>query len=131
MNLVDEAITSVGLAKPTLQRECLRRRVIGVDMWAECPLGSEQAVAQARLGAMNTYLRLVAAVDEADSAGTDQGSNHAGMQLRFVAHRDDVHVTDEAICELLNQLADRLRWSKLVKLEEFDGVPAFAPLPSL
>jgi hypothetical protein len=80
---------------------------------------------------MNTYLRLVAAFDGADSTGTGQGSNHAGMQLRFVVRRDDVHVTDEAICELLNQLAGRMQWSELVKLEEFDGAPAFSPLPSL
>ena len=130
MNLVDEAVTPIGLAKPAVWRECLRRRVIGVDMWAEYPLGSEQVVAQARLAATNTCLRLAAAFDGVDPKATTQGNNHVGMQLRFIARRDDVHVTDEAICELLNQLAGRMRWSGLVKLEEFDGVPAFAPLPS-
>jgi hypothetical protein len=51
----------------------------------------------------------------------------AELQLRFVARRDDVHLTDEAICELLDQLAGRIRWSQLVKLEEFDGVSVLEP----
>ncbi|MHB8191350.1 MAG: hypothetical protein ACYDHP_13215 [Ferrimicrobium sp.] len=115
MTLIDRDMTLA------MRMQCQRRRVIGFDVWAESPLGDERLVARARDGAIGTHLRLVAAVDEAD----------VGVRLRFAARQDDVHVTDEAICELLSRLTSRLRWSELVKLEEFDGVPAFVSLPLL
>jgi hypothetical protein len=106
-----------------------RRRVVGVDVWAECPFGDKEAVARARAAADGTHLRLDAAFSEVDSYRMAGGSGLAGTRLRFVAREEDVHVTDQAICELLAGLAGRVKWSELAKLEEFDGVPAFVPLP--
>ena len=130
MTLIEEndALTN---SKVPVGRTAHRRRVIGIDVWAEYPLGDQHLIAQARSGAMGTHLFLAAAVTASDSGVTTHGDGDAELKLRFVARQDDVHVTDEAICELLERLALRLRWSKLTKLEEFDGVPAFAPLPSL
>lgn len=107
-----------------------RRRVIGVDLRAECPVGADRVVAEGRSGATGTHLWL-SAFGTPDAGGAAGGDGRARLRLRFVARRDDVHVTDEAICELLAGLAGRLRWSELTKLEEFDGVPTFVPLPSL
>lgn len=103
-------------------------RVIGVDLWAECPAGGDRVVAQGRSVAERTHLKLSAF--SAPEAGAVAGDERARLWLRFVAREDDVYVTDEAICELLTGLAGRLRWSKLTKLEEIDGAPAFVPLVS-
>ncbi len=130
MTQIEEDATLTAWRAP-LGHTARRRRVIGVDVWAEYPLGDQHLTAQARAGAMGTHLFLVAAVTGSDSGVTRHGDGEAALRLRFVARQDDVHLTDEAICELLARLALRLRWSKLAKLEEFDGVPAFAPLPSL
>lgn len=105
--------------------------MIGFDIWAEHSGSIEELIAQARLAAMNTHLCLVAACVGDKLAETNEGNRFLGLQLRFVARGDDLHITDEAICEVLSKLADRVRWSRLIKLEEFDGVPAFTPLPSL
>lgn len=110
---------------------CRRRRVLGVDLWAERPSGADQMLVEARSGANDTYFRLVAALEAEDSDGSAWESVRKEMRLRFVARQDDVHVTDEAICELLSRLSGKLRWSRLAKLEEFDGIPAFIPLPTL
>lgn len=105
-------------------------RVIGVDLWAECPAGTDRAVAQGRSVAERTHLKL-SAFSAPEAGGTVTGDERFRLWLRFVAREDDVYVTDEAICELLTGLAGRLRWSKLTKLEELDGAPAFVPLVSL
>ena len=86
----------------------------------------------ARCAATATHLRLAAVLEECRDEGARDGGDEDGeLRLRFLARRDDVHVTDEAIWELLCRLSGRLRWSRLAKLEEFDGVPSFAPLPAL
>lgn len=86
----------------------------------------------ARSAATATHLRLAAVLEEHRDEGTPEDGNEDGvLRLRFLARRDEVHVTDEAIWELLVRLPGRLRWSRLTKLEEFDGVPSFAPLPAL
>lgn len=85
----------------------------------------------ARRAATATHLRLAAALEEPRGEEESRNDEHGELQLRFLARRDDVHVTDEAIWELLAQLPGRLWWSRLVKLEEFDGMPSFAPLPAL
>lgn len=127
MNAIDRATTPTDRTRPLGPRESVRRRVIGVDLWVECPSGREQVVSQARLAAMRTHLRLSEAWDKVGSENTARVNELAELQLRFVARRDDVHLTDEAICELLDQLAGRIRWSQLVKLEEFDGVSVLEP----
>ncbi|MHB8188664.1 MAG: hypothetical protein ACYDDU_21895 [Dermatophilaceae bacterium] len=48
MNVVDEAVTPIGSANPAARTAC-RRRAIGVDVWAECPLGEEQDEATCEL----------------------------------------------------------------------------------
>ena len=111
---------------------CQRQRVVGVDLWVDCPSGWKQAVAVARCAATATHLRLAAVLEEHRYEGALDGGNEDGqLRLRFLARRDDVHVTDEAFWELLAQLPGEVRWSRLAKLEEFDGVPSFAPLPAL
>ena len=129
MTVVQQNTTSASPLDSSKQSEFHRRRVIGVDVLAEYPLGYKQLIDQARSGAMGTHLRLVAGIDETDVKDGSEGNEY--FRLRFLARRDDVHVTDDAIFELLAQLTVRLRWSELIKLEEFDGVPAFVALPTL
>ena len=52
------------------------------------------------------------------------------LRLRFVSRLDDVHLTDEAICELIACMPGNLRWVRLDKLEEIDGEAAFLALPA-
>ncbi|MHB1784014.1 MAG: hypothetical protein ACYCTE_15265 [Acidimicrobiales bacterium] len=115
----------------TARPACRRRRVVGIDLWVERSCGEGQPLTVARSAARATHLRLVAALKE----GLDETACSAGeddvLRLRFAARRDDVHVTDEAIWELLTRLPASLRWSRLAKLEEFDAIPDFPPLPAL
>ncbi len=86
----------------------------------------------ARCAATATHLRLATVMEVHRDEGEPEGDNEDGvLRLRFLARRDDVHVTDEAIWELLVRLPGGLRWSRLAKLEEFDGIPNFVPLPAL
>ncbi len=110
---------------------CRRQRVVGVDLWVDCPCGGEQTVPTARSAAIATHPRLVAAPAGRLEEGASRDKEHGGLRLRFATRRHDVHVTDEAIWELLDRLCGRLRWSRLPKLEEFDGIPSVAPLPAL
>ncbi|MHB1516963.1 MAG: hypothetical protein ACYCVN_11905 [Acidimicrobiales bacterium] len=129
MSLADAVTVSGGPGRRANQvGRCWR--VIGVDLWAECPAGADRAVAQGRSVAERTHLKLTA-FSAPEAGGAVAGDERARLWLRFVAREDDVYVTDEAICELLTGLAGRLRWSRLTKLEELDGAPAFAPLSSL
>ena len=84
----------------------------------------------ARCAATATHLRLVAVLERHRDEEASQDDDDV-LRLRFLARRDDVHVTDEAIWELLARLPGGLRWSRLAKLEEFDGIPSVAPLPAL
>ncbi len=109
-----------------------RQRVVGVDLWADCPSGGQQVIDMARCAATATHLRLATVMEVHRDEGEPEGDNEDGvLRLRFLARRDDVHVTDEAIWELLVRLPGGLRWSRLAKLEEFDGIPNFVPLPAL
>jgi hypothetical protein len=49
-------------------------------------------------------------------------------RARIVADRDDVHVTDEAIAEVLAALAPLGLWSLVRNLQEFDSTPAYPPI---
>ncbi len=110
-----------------LRSTASRCRVVGVDLWVDGSMGEERMIAAARQGAGDTHLRLSAAMEPK----TTDGDFSDYVRLRFVARRDDAHVTDEAISELLAGLSGKVSWSQLLKLEEFDGVPAFVPLPRL
>ncbi|MHB8244448.1 MAG: hypothetical protein ACYDGN_03690 [Acidimicrobiales bacterium] len=129
MSLAGDGMVSGG---PGLRATQVGRcwRVIGIDLWAECPADADWAIAQGRSVAEGTHLKLIAS-SAPEAGGGAAGDERTRLWLRFVAREDDVYVTDEAICELLTGLAGRLRWSKLVKLEELGGVPAFVPLVSL
>ncbi|MHB1712311.1 MAG: hypothetical protein ACYCV7_13070 [Acidimicrobiales bacterium] len=127
MPLLERATVSDGSVRRATP--AARRRVIGVDLWAECQAGADRAVAQGRSVAARTHLRL-SAFGDPGACSAVAGDERARLWLRFVAREDDVYVTDEAICDLLAGLAGRLRWSKLVKLEELDGAPVFVPLVS-
>ena len=128
MTLLDSRID---VDRKPFRPESARRRVVGVDIWVECPSGSDHAIDQARKSAAGTHLRLVAALEGTGIRGISRSNEHAVLRLRFVARQDDSHITDEAVFELLARLPMQLHWSDLVKLEEFDGVPAYAPLPPL
>ena len=104
-----------------------RRRVVGVDVWIEAPSGADAALDAAREAAFDTHLRLSAAVDgDGDPAS---GTTPTVVRVRFVGRDPEGHLTDAAIAELLLGLGHRLRWSEVSKLEEFDGIPDFVPLP--
>lgn len=109
---------------------CRPQRAVGVGLWAGRPCGWEQGVPIARCVATVTHLRLAAALEERQGEEAPRGGEHGKLRLRFLARRDDGHVTGEAIREPLTQLC-AWRWSALTKLEEFDGVPSFAQLPAL
>ncbi len=131
IDVADESSTRVHATNPHSGSTCQRRRVVGVDVRAERPVegavGDQEVVSKARIAAANTHLRLVAAVDARPDGSAVRDSD---LLLRFVARRDDVHVTDDAIWELLAALSKPFRWSQLVKLEEFDGMASFDALPS-
>ncbi len=114
-------------ARPGWQRQ----RVVGVDRWVDCSCGGEQRVPTARSAAIATHPRLAAAPAGRLDEGASRDNEHGGLRLRFATRRDDGHVTDEAIWELLARLPGGMRWSRLPKLEEFDGIPSVAPLPAL
>jgi isocitrate dehydrogenase len=110
-----------------------RRRVVGVDMWIEIDPRAGDAVGAVRCAASGTHLRLDAAVDTDGNPVAvtgPSGSDTCGVvRVRLLARHEDAHVTDAAITELLARFEERVRWSHLVKLEEFDSVPAYVPLP--
>ena len=112
-------------------RAICRRRVVGIDLCLERPYDEGQTLAIARSAASATHLRLVAAMAEEPDERVVRAGTDGGLRLRFIARSEDVHVADEAICELLTSLPGALRWSRLAKLEEFDGIPDFSPLPAL
>ena len=107
---------------------CARQRVVGIDLSVERPCDEAQVVADAQAAARATHLRFVAAMVGEPDDGAVRAGVDADLRLRFLARRDDVHVTDEAICELLTCIPGRLRWVRMSKLVEFDGVPGFPPL---
>lgn len=107
---------------------CRRQRVVGVDLWVHCPAGSGEAMHRARCAAVATHLRLHTAFEEHLA---EQDDEQILLRMRFLARCEEVHLTDEAILELLLRLSGQLRWVRLSKLEEFDGVPNFVPLPAL
>jgi hypothetical protein len=104
-----------------------RRRVVGADVWIEAPSGSDAALDAARAAAFGTHLRLSAAVDGAGEPA--RGTTPTVVRARFVGRDPEGHLTDAAIAELLLGLGHRLRWSEVSKLEEFDGIPDYVPLP--
>jgi hypothetical protein len=109
-----------------------RQRVVGVDLWVDRGSGCKEVVAAARCAATPTHLRLATVFEDCwdEEASEDYiNDKSSSIRMRFLARCEDVHLTDEAIWELLSRLSGRLRWSRLVKLEEFDGVPNFVPLP--
>lgn len=101
-------------------RTSRRRRVVGVDIWVETPAGAQAAVEAARQAAADTHLRLLTSLHLDDDV----------VRARFVGRDPEGHLGDSAIVELLVQLGERLRWFDVRKLEEFDGVPNYIPLPS-
>lgn len=104
-----------------------RRRVVGADVWIEAPHGADAALDAARDAAFGTHLRLSAAVDGAGEPAS--GTTPTVVRVRFVGRDAEGHLTDAAIAELLLGLGHRLRWSGVSKLEEFDGIPDYVPLP--
>jgi hypothetical protein len=125
--LEPELPTSPAADRPTAVRASRRRRVVGADVWIEAPSGADAAVTAARDAAFGTHLRLRAAVDGAGDPAT--GTTPTVVRARFVGRDPEGHLTDAAIAELLLGLGRRLRWSDVRKLEEFDGVPDYVPLP--
>ncbi len=105
-----------------------RRRVVGVDVWIEAPNGADAALDAARDAAFGSHLRLSAAVDGAGEPAS--GTTPTVVRARFVGRDPEGHLTDAAITELLLGLGNRLRWSDVRKLEEFDGIPDYVPLPA-
>jgi hypothetical protein len=118
MTRADQGAAPMEWPSAAVRERCRRRRIIGIDMWAESSLGVQRVIALAQASATHTEFRLIGAVDEVDDR----------VRLRFRARDDEVHLTDRALIDLMTRLSDQLRWSGLSKLEEFDGVPAFAPL---
>ncbi|MCL4421606.1 MAG: hypothetical protein M1115_00295 [Actinobacteria bacterium] len=116
----------------TLERPpCRRRRVVGIDLWVERLRGEGHVLEMARCAASATHLCLVAALEEELDDRVGHVGEHVVLRLRFVARRNDAHVTDEAISELLARLPGTLQWSRMAKLEELDGIATFFPLPAL
>ena len=108
-----------------------RQRVVGIDLWVDRRDGEEQIVDVARRAAAATHLRLVAVMGESADAEAGRATAVGALRLRFLARRDDVHVTDEAVAELMAGVSSVLRWSRLAKLVELDGTPDYCPLPTL
>ena len=108
--------------------ESCRRRVVGVDVWLEVWPGRECEPGPAlhsALGRAGCRLIDVAIVGTGSNAPDDRR-----LRARVVARCDDAHLTDSAVAEVLAALATVGHWSLVRKLEEFDAIPAFAPIAS-
>ncbi len=125
--LLEPEAHSAGVPSHGAARAARRRRVVGADVWIEAPSGADAAVDAARDAARDSHLRLLTAVDgQGDPA---RGATPTVVRARFVGRDPEGHLTDAAITELLLGLGRRLRWSDVRKLEEFDGIPDYVPLP--
>jgi hypothetical protein len=113
---------------------CRRQRVVGIDLWVHAGSPLDLLLSLVRQAASSTHLRLAGVLEEPAEGGGENGlgpQEPAGVRLRFLARLEDTHLTDQAIWELVEKLPPGLRWWRLLKLEEFDGVPDFVPLPAL
>jgi hypothetical protein len=126
MTILFEPEPAVAVLHPV--RSSRRRRVVGVDVWVEAPDGADAALDAVRAASLTTHLRLAAAVDEHGEPAA--GPSAGALRMRFVGRDPEGHLTDPAIAELLLALGRTLRWSDVRKLEEFDGVPHYVPLPT-
>jgi len=57
------------------------------------------------------------------------GEDHRKIRVRLMTRDEDTHLTDAAVAEALLMLEERLRWSRLDKLQEIDHMPDYPPLP--
>lgn len=103
---------------------------MGVDVWIAAKREASRDIDLARLAACETHLRLSGALSEFGDEDALAGGGPEMLRLRFVSRLDDVHLTDEAICELIACMPGNLRWVRLDKLEEIDGEAAFLALPA-
>jgi len=99
------------------------RRVVGIDVWCEArPTAAAVLAIDLRRALLRTHCRLRALTPD------PEGLNEADpprVRGRIVADRDDVHVTDTGIADVLEALSHR---SLVRKLEEFDGIPGYPPI---
>ncbi|WP_276961679.1 MULTISPECIES: hypothetical protein [Ferrimicrobium] len=119
MTVLDEVVIPIGESGVGVRAKCQRRRVVGLDVWVEARSNAQDIVALTQLAVIQTHLRFIGTLD----------GGGGRVRLRFMARDEEVHLTDGALVELVNKLADRLMWTGLTKLEEYDCVPAFAPFP--
>ena len=109
----------------------LRRRVVGLDMWVEVRQDYSAPLGRALVGALlRTPMRLTH-LDDLDGRPLWPASEPvpAGRaRARLMARDEDAHLTDAALLEVLSAVSRVTDWSIVRKLEEFDGVDAFAPL---
>ena len=91
-------------------------------MGIEAPDGAGATIDVARLAASRTHLRLDGAIEI---------DGEPAIRARFISRDPEAHLMDEAIGELVLRLGEHLRWYSLDKLEEFDGIPFFVPMPEM
>ena len=102
-----------------------QRRVVGVDVFVESPLGPIELGESVQRVASGGPLRLKVVTNRGTvvypPTGTPTDCVDA-YQCRFIG---DGEVADTEIAELLLRLAAEHRWDHVEKLQEFDGQPAF------
>jgi len=127
--LSDEKLPDiVGLEPFPVPSGSCRRRVIGVDAWLEVWPASERVPRPELHAALaHTDYRLV---DVAVVTSGLDAPNDRRLRARVAARRDDAHLTDSAVAEVLTALAAVGHWTLVRKLEEFDAIPAFPPIAS-
>lgn len=111
----------------------VRRRVVGLDLWLDvrhrgsAELGDGLVAALLRTAVRLTHLEDIDGRPLWPVAGHAEATR---VRARVVARDDDVHLTDSALLEVLAAVSTVSDWSLTRKLEEHDGVAAFAPLGS-
>ena len=120
------AMPRLGLPIDTVR--AAQRRVIGVDVFVESPMGAEEVGRSLEELTADSPLRLKMISNRGTKVYPPTGAmtdcvDH--WRCRFLLPTTDGEVTDEAILDLVRRIATRHRWMHLEKLQEIDGAPGF------
>lgn len=115
---------------PVPETSC-RRRVIGLDVWLEVRHGDASVLSHDLVGVLLRTPARLTHLDDLEGRALRPVSEPVPTtkaRARVVARNEDVHLTDAALLEVLGAMSTIAGWSVVRKLEEFDGIEAFAPL---
>lgn len=121
------------LKMPTLSKDrdyvkTRERKVIGLDVFIESPLSSEELATQLQGVAANMTVELSTIASRGVNVYPSMGGNPDVVDHwrgRFMT-RDGSELTDDVSFELLRRIGEKHRWMHVEKLNEFDGARGFS-----